>query len=47
MPSTVIVSFQYLAERRELEITFRTRRIYVYKDVPPEKARDEIRILKR
>jgi hypothetical protein len=45
MPSTVIVSFQYLAERRELEITFRTRRIYVYK--PPEKARDEIRILKR
>lgn len=34
MPSTVIRSFRYLAERRELEVTFRSGRVYAYLDVP-------------
>jgi hypothetical protein len=38
MPSTVIQSFDYRAERRELLVTFTTGRRYLYLGVPPEKA---------
>ena len=38
MPSTVIAAFRYLASRRELEVTFRSGRVYVYQDVPPQIA---------
>ena len=34
MPSTVIRSFRYLADHRELEVTFRSGRVYAYLDVP-------------
>jgi KTSC domain len=39
MPSTVIKSFAYHPERRELEILFVTGRRYLYSDVPEETAR--------
>lgn len=38
MPSTVIRSFDYRRETRELEILFVTGRRYIYADVPPEEA---------
>jgi hypothetical protein len=38
MPSTVIRSFDYRAEARELEILFTTGRRYVYRAVPPEEV---------
>lgn len=38
MPSTVIRSFAYRAEARELEVLFTTGRRYVYEQVPPEAA---------
>ena len=38
MPSTVIRSFDYVADRRELHVEFTTGRHYVYGDVPPEEA---------
>lgn len=36
MPSTAISDFRYLAERRELLVTFITGRRYIYADVPEE-----------
>ena len=36
MPSTVIRSFDYRPESRELEVLFTTGRRYVYAEVPPE-----------
>lgn len=39
MPSTVIRSFDYRPETRELEILFVTGRRYVYSDVPDEETR--------
>jgi hypothetical protein len=36
VPSTVIRSFGYDPQRRELKVEFRSGRIYVYLDVPPE-----------
>ncbi|HEX6741032.1 MAG TPA: KTSC domain-containing protein [Sphingomicrobium sp.] len=36
MPSTVIRSFDYRPEGRELLVTFTTGRRYLYRDVPPE-----------
>jgi hypothetical protein len=36
MPSTVIRSFHYDADRRRLIIHFQSGRRYVYRDVPPE-----------
>lgn len=38
MPSTVIRSFAYDPERRELLIDFQTGRRYVYSGVPEEEA---------
>ncbi|HEX8642328.1 MAG TPA: KTSC domain-containing protein [Allosphingosinicella sp.] len=38
MPSTVIRSFAYRAEARELDVLFNTGRRYVYCEVPPEAA---------
>lgn len=38
MPSTVIRSFDYRPERRELLVTFTTGRRYVYLGVPPEEV---------
>jgi hypothetical protein len=38
MPSTVIRSFDYLPEKRELEVQFVTGRRYVYFDVPPQEV---------
>ena len=38
MPSTVIRSFSYRPETRELEILFTTGRRYLFHDVPPEAA---------
>ncbi|HEV2865631.1 MAG TPA: KTSC domain-containing protein [Allosphingosinicella sp.] len=38
MPSTVIRSFTYREEARELEVVFTTGRRYLYADVPPEAA---------
>ena len=39
MPSTVIRSFDYSPERRELTVEFVTGRRYVYLDVPEDEAR--------
>ena len=36
MPSSVIRDFDYDEERRVLEITFVSRKVYRYSDVPPE-----------
>jgi hypothetical protein len=36
VPSAVIRCFSYRAERRELEIEFRSGRRYVYAEVPAE-----------
>jgi hypothetical protein len=38
MPSTIIRSFEYRPESRELEILFTTGRRYLYSNVPPEAA---------
>jgi hypothetical protein len=38
MPSTVIKSFSYDAERGDLEVLFVTGRRYLYHDVPAEVA---------
>ena len=38
MPSTIIRSFDYRPDRRELEVLFTTGRRYLYRDVPPEAA---------
>lgn len=38
MPSTIIRSFDYRADRRELDVLFTTGRRYVYREVPPEAA---------
>ena len=38
MPSTVIRSFAYRPEARELEVLFTTGRRYLYLEVPPEAA---------
>lgn len=38
MPSSVIKSFSYRPEDRELDILFTTGRRYIYHDVPPEAA---------
>jgi hypothetical protein len=38
MPSTVIRSFAYRPDRRELDVLFTTGRRYVYREVPPEAA---------
>ena len=38
MPSTIIRSFDYRTETRELDVLFTTGRRYVYRDVPPEAA---------
>jgi lysyl-tRNA synthetase class 2 len=38
VPSTVISTFAYRADARELEIWFTTGRRYIYRDVPPEAA---------
>jgi hypothetical protein len=36
MPSTVIRSYRYDPQRRELAIVFQTRRAYTYSEVPQE-----------
>ena len=36
MPSTIIRSFDYRPDRRELQILFTTGRRYLYHEVPPE-----------
>jgi KTSC domain len=36
MPSTVIRSYRYDPQRRELSIVFQTNRRYIYSDVPEE-----------
>ena len=36
MPSTVIRSYRYDPQRRELAIVFQTRRAYTYSEVPHE-----------
>jgi hypothetical protein len=38
MPSTIIRSFDYRPEARELEVLFTTGRRYLYRDVPAEAA---------
>ena len=38
MPSTVIRSFDYRPEQRELLVTFTTGRRYLYLDVPAEEV---------
>jgi hypothetical protein len=38
MPSTVIRSFAYRPEAKELEVLFTTGRRYVYSEVPPDAA---------
>ena len=38
VPSTVIRSFDYRPDARELEVTFTTGRRYLYAEVPPEAA---------
>lgn len=40
MPSTIIRSFAYRPETRELDVLFTTGRRYVYADVPAEAAAD-------
>jgi hypothetical protein len=39
MPSTVIRSFDYDPNKRELSVVFQSGRGYTYEDVPPEIAR--------
>jgi hypothetical protein len=39
MPSTIIRSFEYRPETRELEVLFTTGRRYLYSEVPEEAAR--------
>jgi hypothetical protein len=39
MPSTVIRSFHYRPETRELDVLFVTGRRYIYSDVPADEAR--------
>jgi hypothetical protein len=39
MPSSVIRSFDYRPDTRELEVLFVTGRRYVYADVPPGEVR--------
>jgi hypothetical protein len=39
MPSTVIRSFGYTPDNRELEVTFVTGRRYVYSEVPSDVAK--------
>jgi KTSC domain len=36
MPSTAIRFFRYDSAKRELQVTFVTRRRYIYDDVPPD-----------
>ena len=36
MPSTVIRYFRYDPAKRELDVTFVTRRRYIYENVPPD-----------
>jgi ABC-type sugar transport system ATPase subunit len=36
MPSTVIRSYRYDPQRRELAVVFQTRRAYTYSEVPQE-----------
>jgi len=38
MPSTIIRSFSYRPETRELDVLFTTGRRYVYREVPPAPA---------
>ena len=38
MPSTVIRSFEYRPDQRELEVQFVSGRRYLYSDVPAEEA---------
>ena len=38
MPSTVIRTAHYRADRKELDILFTTGRRYLYRDVPPDEA---------
>lgn len=38
MPSTVIQSFGYRPDARELDVTFTTGRRYIFHDVPPGAA---------
>jgi len=38
MPSSIIRSFDYRADARELDVTLTTGRRYVYREVPPEAA---------
>jgi hypothetical protein len=38
MPSSVIRSFDYRPDARELEVLFTTGRRYVYSEVPPEEV---------
>ncbi|WP_027576367.1 KTSC domain-containing protein [Bradyrhizobium sp. WSM1743] len=38
MPSSVIRFFRYAPDRRELEVTFVSARVYVYEDVPADLA---------
>jgi hypothetical protein len=38
MPSTIIRSFDYRPETRELDVLFTTGRRYLYREVPPEAA---------
>lgn len=38
MPSTIIRSFDYRPEARELLVLFTTGRRYLYRNVPPEAA---------
>jgi hypothetical protein len=39
MPSTIIRSFEYRPDTRELEVLFTTGRRYLYREVPEEAAR--------
>jgi hypothetical protein len=36
MPSTAIRFFRYDSAKRELQVTFVTRRRYIYDDLPPD-----------
>ncbi|MDQ3139251.1 MAG: KTSC domain-containing protein [Pseudomonadota bacterium] len=38
MPSTVIRSFDYRPDARDLDVLFTTGRRYIYRDVPPAAA---------
>ncbi|HEU4530979.1 MAG TPA: KTSC domain-containing protein [Steroidobacteraceae bacterium] len=39
MPSTVIRSFSYDPDKRELQVVFQSGRLYRYLDVPPDTFR--------